>query len=74
MDEKLMILPSHTYNKVRLVRVPDDYEMQEAYRKVTGIIAKVEEDNPDFEWEDIACELEESGFHQQDFYLGPMVD
>lgn len=74
MSEKFMVLPSSDFNKVRLVSIPDDYEGHEAFRKVTGLIAKVEENNPDYSWEDIACELEECGFEQIDFLLGPVVD
>jgi len=74
MSNKLMILPSTKFDKIRLVCIPDDYEPHEAFRKVTGLIAKVEEDNPEYSWDDIASELEESGFHQQESQLGPVLD
>lgn len=74
MPNRLMVLPSHNFDKIRLVSVPEDYEMHEAYRKVTGLIAKAEESNPEYDWEDIADELEESGFDPQEFLLGPIVD
>jgi len=74
MSTKLMILPSSEFNKVRLISIPDDYEYHEAFRKVTGLIAKAEEDNPDYNWQDIANELEDYGFYQKDFQLGPVLD
>lgn len=74
MPDRLMILPSSDFNKIRLVSIPEDYETHEAFRKVTGLIAKVEEENPDYKWDDIACALEECGFQPADFQLGPAVD
>ncbi len=71
MNSKLMILPAAEANAIQLLRVPDDFEEQEAYRYVTGVIARVEEDNPGYDWEDIAIELEAHGFETVDFILGP---
>ncbi len=71
MNSKLMILPAAEANAIQLLRVPDDFEEQEAYRYVTGVIARAEEDNPDYDWEDIAIELEAYGFETVDFILGP---
>ena len=73
MNSKLMILPASEYSKIRLVQVPDDFEQQEAYRYVTGLIAKAEE-NPDYTWEDISDLLEERGFESVDFMLGPSLE
>ena len=73
MNSKLMILPASEYSKIRLVQVPEDFEQQEAYRYVTGLIAKVEE-NPDYTWEDISDLLEERGFESVDFMLGPSLE
>ena len=69
-----MILPAHDYNAVRLVRIPDDYEEHEVFRHVTGIIAEVEESNPDYEWEDVLAALEDRGFENVEFILGPALD
>lgn len=74
MSNKLMILPARDYKSVRLVKVPDDYEEHELFRHVTGIISSVEEENPDYEWEDVALALEDHGFEMVDFILGPALD
>ncbi|HEB56900.1 MAG TPA: hypothetical protein ENI98_11495 [Gammaproteobacteria bacterium] len=71
MKSKLMILPATEASAIQLLRVPDDFEEQEVYRYVTGVIARVEEDNPDYGWDDIAIELEAHGFEIVDFILGP---
>jgi len=60
--------------KIRLVRLPEDFDEREAYRYVTGLIASVEEADPEYEWEDIAMVLEEHGFEAIDFILGPSLD
>ena len=74
MNNKLMILPAHNYESVRLVKVPDDFEEHELYRNVTGIIAKVEEENKNYDWGDVAIALEDHGFEIVDFILGPALD
>lgn len=74
MDTRLMILPAHDYDKIRLVRIPQDYEEHEVFRHLTGIIAQVEEDNPDYRWVDVANALEDHGFELVDFVLGPALD
>ena len=66
-----MILPSSNAKSIRLVRVPDDFESHEAFRHVTGLIAAVEEQNPDSECDDILAILEDHGFETVDFILGP---
>lgn len=71
---KLMILPAADSGRIRLVRVLADYEQHEAYRHVTGLIAGVEADNPDYDWDDIAEVLEEQGYELVDFILGPALD
>ncbi len=71
MKSKLMILPATEANAIQLLRVPDDFEEQEVYRYVTGVIARVEEDHSDYNWDDIAIELEACGFEMVDFILGP---
>ena len=74
MRETLMILPAVNATEIRLVRVPDDIEAHEAFRHATGLIAQVEEENPDYTWDDIAALLEDHGFETVDFILGPELD
>ena len=74
MTEKLMILSATDPRAIRLVRVPDDYEEHEAYRHVTDIIAAIEEDDPDYGWDDIEAALSDEGFESVDFILGPALD
>lgn len=74
MKNKLMVLPARDYNAVRLVKVPDDYDEHEVFRHVTGIIATVEEENPDYVWDDVAIALEERDFEVIEFILGPALD
>jgi len=70
----LMILPAKDHSRVRLVRVPEDFERHEAFRHVTGLIAEVESENPDYGWDDIAEALEGQGYELVDFQLGPELD
>ncbi|MCW9014303.1 MAG: hypothetical protein OQL06_11015 [Gammaproteobacteria bacterium] len=71
MADKLMILPSKDPEKIRLVKIPEDYEEHEVYRFATGLIGSVEEQIPDYNWDDILEELEERGFAEVPFILGP---
>ena len=71
MSKKLMILPSADPKKIRLVSIPEDNEEHEVYRRATGVIAGVEERIPDYDWDDILEALEEHGFAEVDFILGP---
>ncbi len=73
MTDKLMILPSDNNEKTRLLRIPDDYEEHEVYRRATGIIAGIEENIPDYGWEDILEALEQAGFSEVPFVLGPEI-
>jgi hypothetical protein len=73
MSNNLMLLPANEHEKIRLIRVPDDLEEHEAYRYVTGLIAKAEEDS-DYSWDDILDLLEERGFESVDFMIGPSLD
>lgn len=70
----LMILPAADKSKIRLVRIPPDYEHHEVYRHVTGLIAEVEEGNPGCCWDDVLAVLEDHGFEAVDFQLGPSLD
>ena len=74
MSDTLMILPAKKCTEIRLVRIPDDLEEHEVFRHVTGLIAAIEEANPDYGWEEIAAELEDHGFEPVDFILGPALD
>ena len=73
MNNELMILPANEPQNIRLIRIPDDFEQHEAYRYVTGLIAKAEEDS-DYTWDDVLDLLEERGFESIDFILGPPLD
>ena len=73
MNNNLMILPSNKPADIRLVQIPDDFEQHEAYRYVTGLIAKVEED-PEYNLDDILDLLEDRGFESVEFVLGPSLD
>ena len=73
MSKPLMILPSSDSNSIRLVRLPDDFESHEAFRHATGIIAAIEEQQPDCTTEDILASLEDHGFEPVEFILGPAL-
>ena len=71
MAENFMVLPAKHFKHVRLLKMPEDMEQHEAYRYATGIIAEVEESNAGCSWEDVADALEEGGFSEVNFILGP---
>ncbi|MBI5451558.1 MAG: hypothetical protein HY940_09410 [Gammaproteobacteria bacterium] len=71
MPYRLMILPATVPEEIRVLKIPSDMETQEAYRHVTAIIAQIEQQNPDADWEDLAEALEERNFIPQDCVLGP---
>jgi len=73
MSNNLMVLPASEAANIRLIQIPDDFEQHEAYRYVTGLIAKAEE-NSDYTWDDILDLLEERGFESVEFVLGPSLD
>jgi len=74
MNDRLMVLPAHDYDAVRLVKIPEDFEEHEVFRHVTGIISRVEEESSGYQWEDVAMALEDHGFEIVDFLLGPALD
>ena len=74
MNKKLMILPAKAATDIRLVSIPDDIEEHEVFRHVTGLIASVEETNPEYGWDDIEALLEDHGFESLEFVLGPALD
>jgi hypothetical protein len=73
MSDTLMILPASSARDIRLVCVPDDYESHEAFRHVTGLIAAVEEQDPNCALDDILAALEDHGFETVEFILGPTL-
>ncbi len=74
MSDNLMILPACDKTKIRLVRIPPDFLDQEVYRHVTRLIAQVEEQDPDYTWDDVLATLEDHGFEAVEFQLGPSLD
>lgn len=54
----------------RLVRIPDEFEQHKACLHVTGLIVQIEEDTPDYIWDDVAAILEEHRFEPVEFVLG----
>jgi hypothetical protein len=73
MSNPLMILPASDTRNIRLVRIPDDFESHEVFRHVTGLIAAVEEQDPDCDQDDILAALEDHGFETVEFILGPTL-
>ena len=74
MSIRLMVLPAEQPEAIRVVKIPTEFEEQEAYRHATGVISSVEESNPDYSWEEIVEALEDHGFQVLDFVLGPALD
>jgi hypothetical protein len=74
MGWNLMLLPARESGNIRLVRVPDDFQECEALRHVTGLIARVEEENPDYTPDDVLELLEDHGFDPVSFMIGPELD
>lgn len=74
MSQTLMVLPSIEFKRIRVVKIPDDLDVNEAYRFATGIIAQAEELNEDYVWEDISEALEGRGFEPLEVLIGPTLD
>ena len=74
MSNNLMILPAKNYKAIRMIRIPEDFEEHEAYRRITSLIASVEENIPNYDWADIEDLLEDNGFEPVSFILGPTLD
>ncbi len=74
MRKDLMLLPCRDFDKARLVRVPEDMDERDAFRHATGVIAAVEEEARDYDWDDLAAALEDHGFTLVEFMLGPELD
>ncbi|MEJ2345052.1 MAG: hypothetical protein P8076_09380 [Gammaproteobacteria bacterium] len=73
MDLRLMILPARDFDQIRLVRIPDDVGERDALRHATALIASVQEQDPDCNWDDIASVLDDHGFTPVEFQLGPAI-
>jgi hypothetical protein len=67
----MMFLPAKLPEMSHLLEVPDDYQEQEAFRHVTGVIAAVEEQGGTID--DIIEALEARGFISLEFSLGPAL-
>lgn len=74
MSNNYMVLPSRDYGNIKLVRIPDDMEQQEAFRYATGLIASFQEESEPGSYEDLDDLLEEKGFTCVDYVLGPELD
>ena len=74
MSARLMLLPSRDPEGSRVVTVPEDFEAHEAFRHLTGLIADVQEQDPDWSWEDLAEVLENHGFTPVECLVGPYLD
>jgi len=73
MSDNFMILPSSDPNRIRLVRIPVDREVQEAFRHVTGLIAESEQQDGG-SLEAIDDSLEAHGYERVEFFLGPSIE
>lgn len=74
MADHIMVLPATDFSKIRVVKIPDDISDRDALRNATALIASVQEDDPDFTWDDILSVLEDNGYLAVDFSLGPELD
>ena len=74
MSARMMLLPAKNVDDMKLVSIPDDFDHRDALRHATALIASIEEENPDYGWEDIAATLEDHGFEVQEFMIGPELD
>jgi hypothetical protein len=74
MTERLMILPSKDPGRVRLVSIPADFSPHEAYRYVTGLVSEVPREDEEGWMDAVMDSLEDQGFGQVDFLLGPALD
>ncbi len=74
MADHYMVLPATDFSKIRVVKVPDDISDRDALRNATALIASVQEDDPDSAWDDILPVLEDNGYLEVEFTLGPELD
>ena len=71
MANRLMLLPNRDPSHIRLLEVPEDVDPQEAYRCVTGIVARIEEADASARVEELVDAMEAQGFRTLPFILGP---
>lgn len=74
MSERLMLLPGRAPARSRLLHIPADLDPRDALRHATAIIAEVQERNPGCGWGDLRSALEDQGFEEVDYVLGPGLD
>lgn len=74
MPDRLMLLPAHDFERIRLIRIPDDYSERDAVRRVTALIAEAQEELQEWRWEEIAATLEDHGFTTVEYTAGPGLD
>ena len=74
MADHLMVLLAADFSKIRVVKVPDDVSERDALRHATALIGSIQEDDPDSTWEDILPVLEDNGYFEVVFSLGPELD
>ncbi len=74
MNTRYMLLPAHDSARIRLLQMPEDMEEHEAFRCVTGVIGGVQDASSDWDWEDVLDALENNGFSNVEFILGPELD
>ena len=75
MEKRLMLLPCRKFERPVLVSIPRDFGSEEAYRRVTGLIAEIEEEGAgNYTREDLLEGLEGYGFEVVEYELGPSLD
>ena len=74
MTARYMLLPAKRIEDMKIVRIPDDFDNRDALRHATSLIATIEEQDPDYEWEDLEATLEDHGFESVEFMIGPEID
>jgi len=74
MTARLMLLPAKKIENMKIVSIPSDFDARGALRRATSLIASIEEEDPDCDWDDMAAVLEDNGFEVQPFTIGPDID
>lgn len=74
MPDRLILLPSTAFDKIRLLRIPEDFGDRDVVRHVTALIAEVQEQRAEWRCDDIVAALEDHGFSVVDYILGPALD
>ena len=72
MEERFMLLPGSGPEDTHLLRIPDDYSDLDAYRHVTAIIARCQEETDDGQSPHPCLEvLADEGFREVRVVIGP---